>query len=178
MVAVEIFPWLGLERFNREGCTDELREHCTRCFRIVEPTVEFCANKLAFRCAEAPAKAVLLGRHERLDFPLSLDNQPYCNRLNTPRRWRTSNFPPHQRRKLIPHEPIEDAACLLGIDQVHVNASRVCNGTFDRRACDFMEDDALCLRLVELEHFCQVPGNRLPFAIFISRQENRSCFGG
>jgi hypothetical protein len=70
-------------------------------------------------------------------------------------------------RDLVAVETVEDAARLLGLDEVVVDLARVGDGLEDRLLGDLVEDhpvdrDALRLELVE-----EVPGDRLALAVLV-----------
>jgi hypothetical protein len=73
------------------------------------------------------------------------------------------------RRHLVAVQAIEDAARLLGVDQLGVDRARRGDRVLDRLLGDLVEHHPPH-RHLGLEHLVQVPGDRLSFAIFIGRE--------
>ena len=102
--------------------------------------------------------------------PLALlgDHQPGGDGLHPPGGEAGHDLLPQHRADLVAVETVEDAARLLGLDEVHVELARVVGGVEDRLLGDLVEDhpldrDAgLGLQLVE-----EVPGDRLALAVLI-----------
>ena len=95
-------------------------------------------------------------RTEGDDFALAFDDQPHL-------------FPQHGR-ELEAHQPVEDAARLLGVHQVHIDRAGFLDGFEDRPLGDFVEDDAFRPIDREPQHFGQVPCDGLSFAVFIGSE--------
>ena len=70
-------------------------------------------------------------------------------------------------RSFFCDQPVEDAACLLGVDQVHIDRARLLDGFQNRPLGDFVEDDALGPVDGETQHFGQVPCDGFSFAVLI-----------
>ena len=111
--------------------------------------------------------AVVGGRMEGDDFTLALHEQPYGNALHAARRERRPHLLPQHGRELEAHQTVQNAARLLGVDQIHVDRARVLDGVENRPLGDFVEYDALGLVHGETQHFGQVPCDGLSFAVFI-----------
>ena len=109
-------------------------------------------------------------RAEGDDLALALDDQPYGDALHAAGRKRRPHFLPQHGRKLETDQAVEDTACLLCVDQIHVDRAGVLDGFEDRPLGDFVEDDALGLVDGEPQHFGQVPCDGFSFAVFIGRQ--------
>ena len=109
-------------------------------------------------------------RAEGDDLTLALHDQAHGDRLHATCRQRRTDLLPQHRRQFETDQPVEDAARLLGVDQVHVDRARLLDGLQDRPLGDFVEDDALGLVDGETQHFGQVPCDGFSFAVFIGRQ--------
>ena len=60
-----------------------------------------------------------------LDLAFAVDDQLDRDRLHAPGREAAADFGPEQRRDLVAHQPVEDAARLLRVHAVHVDRVRV-----------------------------------------------------
>ncbi len=98
--------------------------------------------------------------------PFALDDDPGGDGLDAPGRQARHDLLPQHRADLVAVEAVEDAAGLLGVDEVLVELARVGGGLGDGLRGDLVEDHALDrdLRLQRLE---QVPGDGLAFAVLI-----------
>ena len=104
---------------------------------------------------------------ERHPLALAVDDQPGRHRLHAAGGQAGHDLLPEHRRDLVAVEAVEDAARLLGLDEVIVDLARVLDGLEDRGLGDLVEDhpvhrDALRLQLVE-----EVPGDRLALAVLV-----------
>ena len=72
---------------------------------------------------------------------------------------------PHNGANLITHHAVENAACLLGIHQVHVEAAGICHRLGDHLAGDLVKGHAAGLLLRQVKKCLQMPGNGLTFAV-------------
>ena len=70
-------------------------------------------------------------------------------------------------RDLVAVEAVEDAARLLGLDEVVVDRAGVRDRGVDRRLGDLVEDHAVDREPLRLELVEQVPGDRLALAVLI-----------
>ena len=73
------------------------------------------------------------------------------------------------------YNTVEYASRLLGIDQVEVDAARLLNGFEYGVFGNFMEDDASGMFRFQFQHFVQMPGNGLSFAVLIGSQPDGFC---
>ena len=119
------------------------------------------------------ALEVPVGRDpERHPLALAVDDQSGRDGLDPAGGQAGHDLLPEDRADLVAVEAVEDAARLLGLDEVHVELARVLGGLEDGGLGDLVEDhpldrDALLgLQLVE-----QVPGDRLALAVLIGGEE-------
>ncbi len=121
-----------------------------------------------------------LDRERALDVPvlagaelhpgaLALHDDPGGHRLHTARRQLRHDLLPQDRADLVPVEPVEDAAGLLGVDQGLVQLARVRHGLLDRGAGDLVEHHPAD-RDLRLQRLDQVPGDGLALAVLICRE--------
>ncbi len=119
-------------------------------------------------------RPVFLG-DEFLDLELAVAHQPQRHRLHAAGRTRARQFAPQHGRQRKADQIIERAAREIGIDQRRVDLARMLHRLGDGLLGDGVEDDALDLvvlqRLLFLEHFQHVPGDRLALAIRVGRQD-------
>ena len=117
------------------------------------------------------------GRTEGDDLALALDDQPHGHRLHASCRERRTHLFPQHGRELETDQPVEYAARLLGVYQVHIDCARFLDGLQNRPLGDLVEDDALGLVDGEPQHFGEVPCDGFSFAVLIGRQPHGFRFG-
>ena len=121
-------------------------------------------------------RPVLLG-HERADLALAVADEPQRHGLHAPGREPAAHLVPQERADLVAHEPVEDAARLLGVDLLRVDLARVLEGLLDGAFGDLVEDHAahLLLGLGRLagELLGEVPADGLALAVRVGGQEDR-----
>ena len=123
-------------------------------------------------------KAPVLGGDERHPLPLPHHDDTGGNALHAARGQPRLDLLPQHRRDFVTEQAVEDAPRFLRIDQPAVDVARRLDGGADRRRGDFVEHHPLHVDpLGRLQHLLQVPGDRLAFAIFVSRQVQHFCFG-
>ena len=105
-------------------------------------------------------------RPERHARALAVDDQAGGDALHASGRRARADAPERDVRHLVAHETIEDAATLLGFDELHVEITPVVDRVVDRLARDLVEDHPLH-RHVGLEHLEQVPRDRFTLAVFV-----------
>ena len=113
---------------------------------------------------------------ERLDLALALHEEPQRHGLHAPGRERiaVAEALPQQRRHLEAHQTVQNAPRLLRIDARMVDLARMGHRVLHGTTSDFVVGDAadgLALRDI-LKHFAQMPGDGLPFAVRIGREQN------
>ena len=101
--------------------------------------------ELLASAGEAGVDAPVLARGERLDLALALHDQPEGDALDAAGAGAASDLALHEPAEGVADQAIEDAASLLGLDQVTVEHAGVLEGGFDGGLRDLVEDDALSL---------------------------------
>ena len=109
-------------------------------------------------------------RTEGDDLAFALDDEPHGDALHAACGERRTHLLPEDGRELEADQTVEDAARLLGVDQIHVDRAGLLDGFEDGPLGDFVEDDTLGLVDGETQHFGQVPCDGFSFAVFIGRQ--------
>jgi hypothetical protein len=104
--------------------------------------------------------------------PLAVDDEPGRDRLHPPGGQAGHDLLPQHGADLVAVEPVEDAARLLGLDEVHRDLARVGGGVDDGLLGDLVEHHPLDGHaLLGLELVEEVPGDRLSLAVLIGGQE-------
>ena len=101
---------------------------------------------------------------------LTLDNHSHSRRLNSARREPSIDLAPQHRRNLVSNQTVNHSSGLLGLDKIVIYVGSVCDGLLNRLFGDLIENHATD-RNLGLEHFEQVPGNGLTFAVLIGCEE-------
>ena len=81
---------------------------------------------------------------------------------------------PQVGRQFIADDTVEDAARLLGVDEVHVQCARLLDGGLDHRLGDLVEGHALHLLGRDAERDSQMPRNGLSLAVRVRCEEDLS----
>ena len=116
-----------------------------------------------------------------MNFTFTFNNKPQSYRLYASGTEATANFFPKERRKFIAHQTVKHAACLLRINQIQIDFSRVFQSFFNSTFCNFMKNDSGIFFLIfflKPKRFNQVPGNRFSFAVFIGCENDFISFPG
>ena len=109
---------------------------------------------------------------EGLNLALALNDESHGDTLHSACRQRRLHLAPKHRRQLEAHQAVEHAACLLCVNEVHIDMARVLNGSENGRLCNLVEHDTIGLLLVETQHFAQVPRDGFSLAVFIACEPN------
>ena len=111
---------------------------------------------------------------EFFDFELAVADKPQRDRLHPAGRARARKLAPQHRRQREADEIVERAPGEIGVDQSLVDPARMAHRLRHRLLGDGIENHPLDRlagqRLLLLEHFQHVPGNRLAFAVGVGRQ--------
>src|SRR5439155_26632607 len=84
----------------------------------------------------------VLPRDEGLDLSFALDDEAHGDRLDPSRGKAGAHLAPEERAERVPHEPVDDAAGLLRVDESAVDVARVREGVADRAGGDLSERHA------------------------------------
>ena len=130
---------------------------------------------------EHPLVVLLAGVEGALEIPVRRDPEPHpltltvdhesgCDGLHPTGGETGHHLAPEDRADLVAVEAVEDAARLLGLDQVHVDLAGALHCGVDRARGDLVEhhpaDRHLGVELVE-----EVPGDRLALTVLVSGEE-------
>ena len=102
---------------------------------------------------------------------LALDDEAHGHALHPSGAEPGLDLLPEHRREHVAVQPIDDAAALLGVDELEVDVARVLDGRADGLLGDLVEDDAPD-RHLWLEHLAQVPADRLALAVGVGGQQH------
>ena len=119
-----------------------------------------------------PQGPVLAGA-EGLDLALALDDQPHGHRLDAARREAAADLARDERAEGVADHAIDDAARLLGVDEVDVDRARMGEGLADGALGDLVEGHAALLGDGHAGRLGHVPGDGLTLAIEVGGQEDR-----
>ena len=114
--------------------------------------------------------------YEGCDLTLTVDDESDGDALHTPCRERGTDALPQYGRELEAHDTVEDAACLLRIDKIHVHLTWVLQSMEEGFGGDLVEDDTAGLLWLELEGFAQMPSDGFSFAVFIGSEVDEVGF--
>ena len=117
-------------------------------------------------CGDVP----VVGGDERHTLAFTLDDDAGGHRLHTPGGQPRHDLLPQHGRDLVSVETVEDAAGLLGVDEVGVQLAGVLGGGEDGGLGDLVEHHALDGDL-GLEHLEEMPGDRLTLAVGVRREQ-------
>ena len=112
----------------------------------------------------------VLGGAECDPVPLPVHDEPGGHGLDPPGRQPRHDLLPQHRRDLVPVQPVQHPARLVGVNQGLVQLPRVGHGRRDGFRGDLVEHHAP-VRDLGLELFQQVPGDGLAFAVFIGGEQ-------
>ena len=101
---------------------------------------------------------------------LPVDHQPGGDRLHAAGRKPGHDLLPEHRGDLVAVQPVEDAAGLLGVDQVLVEIARIGDRLGDRALGDLVEHHPMG-RDLGLQFLQQMPGDRLALAVAVGGQQ-------
>ena len=123
-------------------------------------------------CFELRDNRPIFFRHERGDLTLSLDDHAQGNGLDASGGNTSADLVPKQRAYLVADKPIENAARLLRVNNVFVDAPRLLHGCANRFRGDFIEENAKDFGLVSIENFLEVLADRFTFTIGVGCEKN------
>ena len=110
---------------------------------------------------------------------LTLNNQADSHRLHTACRQRRFNLLPKNWRQLETDQTVENAARLLCVDQIDIDATRIFDGVQNGRFCNFVENNSFSRFVFQPQHFVKVPRNGFSLTVLIGCEPYGLCiFGG
>ena len=110
----------------------------------------------AHRCEDS-VHAVVGHAFEILNLAFALHQESHGNTLNTSCRELWFYLAPQHRRQFESHQSVQHTPSLLSIHQIHVQLARMLDSLLYRRFRDFVEDDTVCLLLVQSQDLAKVP---------------------
>ena len=115
---------------------------------------------------------------EGLYLALTLYDEAYGHTLHPAGRKRGLHFAPQHGRETEAYQAVEHAACLLCVDQIHVELAWILNGLQYGGLGNLMEDNAFGGALIKSEHLTEVPGDSFSLTVFIRCQPYLFGFAG
>ena len=107
----------------------------------------------------------VLARLEGLDLALALDDEAHGHGLHPPGRETAADLAGDERAQRVTHDAVHDAACLLGIDEAHVDVAWSSEGGVDGGLGDLAEGHPAPLVIGDVHGLHDVPGDGLALAI-------------
>ena len=120
---------------------------------------------------------VFLG-HEFPDLVFALHDYSQGHGLDAPGREPTSDLLPEERADFVADQSVQNAPGLLGIDQIHVDLTRVLEGVLDGFFGDFVEFHAVSRRALQLGGLDEMPGDGFAFPVRVGGQIYRRSLRG
>ena len=108
----------------------------------VEGSIDLYTGSSILRMERA-VYLIILFSLESDDFPFAVHYESERDTLYTSCRELRLNLSPEHRGKFESYKSVQNTTCLLGIHEIHVDASWIFYGTQNRIFRDFMEDDSL-----------------------------------
>ena len=133
--------------------------------RLAVDAHELGGERLAGCGREDRLDRPVLARREAADLALALDDQADGDRLDAPGRQAALDLLAEERAQRVADQAVDDAARLLGVDEVHVDLARVGERLLDRRLGDLVEGDPERLVVGHVGGLGDVPGDRLALAV-------------
>ncbi len=111
-------------------------------------------------------------RDKSMDLLFPVNDNAYGNRLHTARRKPMADFLRKERAELVADEAVENAARLLGIDEVQVNAAGMFHSGLNTAFCYFIERHAVLVFRIQPEDIGKMPGNGFALAVGVRCKKN------
>ena len=122
------------------------------------------------RSSERGRERPVLARREGLDLALALDDQAHGDRLDAAGREAAAHLARDERAERVADQAVDDAARLLGVDEVDVDRARVREGLADGALGDLAEGHAALLGDRHVGGLGDVPGDGLALAVEVGGQ--------
>ena len=117
---------------------------------------------------------IFLG-HEGSYLILAVNDHSCCNGLNSAGRKAALYLCPKHGAELITHDSVKYSSCLLGIDQVHIDSSGICNTLGNDLFGYFIKCNAAGLLVRKIQQHLKMPGYSLTFAVRVGCQIDYAC---
>ena len=132
----------------------------------------------AVRRAQLGSDVPVFLRAEEFDLVLAVADDAQSDRLHPAGRARARQLAPQDRGEVEADQIVQRPAGKVGVDEFGIDLARVFHGGRNRALGDRVEHDALddgvlFQRPALLQRFYEVPGNGFPFAVRVSRQDQR-----
>ena len=111
-------------------------------------------------------------RLKLLDFLFSVHHHARGDGLHAARGQAFLDLHPEQRADLVAHQPVEHAARLLGVDQLHIDRARLLNRALDRLFGNLVKFHAAGALRVDAQNRRQMPRNRFSLAVRVRREND------
>ena len=164
---------------HREAGSDAGLQEVFGLLAGVEPVGELRFEKRLVRVGGG----IELGYHAEIgrgaesdDFALALHQQPHGDALHAAGRELGFHLFPEYGRELESYEPVQHAAGLLRIDQIHIDGAGALDRIENGPLGDFVKDDPPGLIHRQSEHLGQVPGDGLSLAVLIGGEPDGLVF--
>ena len=109
---------------------------------------------------------------EGLYLLLPVHNQAHGHALHAPGRKPAAHFAPQKRAELIAHQPVQHAARLLGVEQVHIDGARGSHALLHALFGNFAKGDAVVGGRVQPQKLGQMPADGLALAVRVRCKEH------
>ena len=109
---------------------------------------------------------------EVLDLLLAVIDQPHRHALDTARRQAPAHLPPQEGAELIAHQTVEDAASLLGVEQVLINGTGIGHALLHALFGDLVKGHAVGLVGVQPQDIGQMPADGFALTVRVGCQQN------
>ena len=127
---------------------------------------------LAFPVFERGLHRPVLLRDKSRDLPLALYDDARGDGLDSSGGKSALDRLPEEGTELIADDTVKDPARLLTVDQIHIDRTGMLDRVLDRGLGQLVEGDAVSLFRIDPERRCEMPGNRLSFAVRVGREED------
>ena len=168
---------LALDVADGEGRVSDALQNLIHLLLGLKLHLLFPAPELGLEGSKVGGNAVKGGlqgpvflRHKGPDLGLPLGHQSCGHGLDAAGGQAPADLLPQQGGQLIAHDPVQDAAGLLGVHQVLVDLPGSSNALGNDLFRDFVEGDPAGLGVRQIQQLLQVPGNGFSFPVRVGCQ--------
>ena len=161
---------LYLELLARDGGDDGVSLRLAVELGLALGVAEVAGGELAVAGAEHGVQQPVLLGHEGAYLLLPVHDHARRDGLHAACGEPAAYLLPQQRRELVAHYPVEDAARLLGVHKVDVYVPRRGDALGHHALCYLVEGDAAGLVVRQGQQLLQVPGDGLSLAVRVGRE--------